>query len=154
VDAGTDTGVEAVGPARKMDSGRSRLDALRSRVSLVKLASWRLTALLAALGAIPLPASLGRAQVPLVDHHQHIASPTNAQVLGAPGAPRLPNSAQALIAYLDSAGIQRALVLSVAYQYGNPSRNVENEYRYVKAENNGRASRSLSTRNGFARSVV
>jgi predicted TIM-barrel fold metal-dependent hydrolase len=91
--------------------------------------------LLAALGAIPLPASLAQAQVPLVDHHQHIASPMNAQVLGAPGAPRLPSSAQALIAYLDSAGIQRALVLSVAYQYGNPSRHVENEYEDVKAEN-------------------
>ena len=79
------------------------------------------------------PASL--AQTPLVDHHQHIASPTNIQLLGAPGAPRLPSSAQELIAYLDSAGIRRALVLSVAYQWGNPSRRVENEYEHVRAEN-------------------
>lgn len=40
-----------------------------------------------------------------------------------------------LIAYLDSAGIARALVLSVAYQYGNPNRHVENEYDKVRAEN-------------------
>src|SRR5690348_558202 len=79
--------------------------------------------------------SASRAQTPVVDHHQHIASPMNAQLLGPPGAPRLPNSARALIAYLDSAGIRRALVLSVAYQYGNPSRHVDNEYEHVKAEN-------------------
>jgi predicted TIM-barrel fold metal-dependent hydrolase len=79
--------------------------------------------------------SLVRAQTPLVDHHQHVASSTNTQLLGAPGAPRLPSSARELIAYLDSAGIQRALVLSVAYQYGNPTRSVDNEYAHVKAEN-------------------
>jgi predicted TIM-barrel fold metal-dependent hydrolase len=79
--------------------------------------------------------STAAAQTPLVDHHQHIASPENAEILGKPGAPRLPNSAKSLVAYLDSAGIKRALVLSVAYQYGNPSRHVENEYEHVKAEN-------------------
>lgn len=99
------------------------------------LTNSELRVLIVAVLATSLPLSIGRAQVPLVDHHQHIASPTNAEVLGAPGAPRLPNSAQALIAYLDSAGIQRALVLSVAYQYGNPSRSVANEYERVKAEN-------------------
>jgi len=91
--------------------------------------------LCSALALACLPLSLARGQVPLVDHHQHIASPTINQLLGAPGAPGLPNSARALVAYLDSAGIRRALVLSVAYQYGNPSRHVEHEYEHVKAEN-------------------
>jgi predicted TIM-barrel fold metal-dependent hydrolase len=37
---------------------------------------------------------------------------------------------------LDAAGIQRALVLSIAYQFGNPNKpKVENEYAQVKAEN-------------------
>ena len=37
---------------------------------------------------------------------------------------------------LDSAGVRRALVLSVAYMFGNPNRPpVENEYAKVKAEN-------------------
>ena len=37
---------------------------------------------------------------------------------------------------LDAAGIRKALVLSLAYQYGNPNRPaVENEYQKVKAEN-------------------
>jgi hypothetical protein len=41
-----------------------------------------------------------------------------------------------LIRNLDDAGIRRAAVLSVAYQFGNPNRPpVENEYDQVKAEN-------------------
>jgi len=39
-----------------------------------------------------------------------------------------------VIALLDSAGIRRALVLSIAYTWGNPSRHVEDEYEKVKAE--------------------
>lgn len=41
-----------------------------------------------------------------------------------------------LIGFLDEAGIRRAAVLSIAYQYGNPNRSaVEDEYAKVKAEN-------------------
>jgi uncharacterized protein len=72
---------------------------------------------------------------PLVDHHQHLFSPANAEWASTPTSPRQPVTAIDLIAYLDSAGIRRALVLSVAYQYGNPARAVDNEYQRVKAEN-------------------
>src|SRR5689334_4232002 len=75
------------------------------------------------------------AQTPLVDHHQHLSSPANTLSAGAPLGRALPASAQALIAYLDSAGIRRAVVLSVAYQFGSPARHTENEYEQVKAEN-------------------
>lgn len=44
-------------------------------------------------------------------------------------------TASDLIAMLDSAGIRRALVLSVAYTWGSATRNVQNEYEKVKAEN-------------------
>jgi predicted TIM-barrel fold metal-dependent hydrolase len=45
-------------------------------------------------------------------------------------------TASELIAFLDAAGIRRALVLSVAYQFGNPNRPVvEDEYAKVRAEN-------------------
>src|SRR6266511_1017107 len=67
---------------------------------------------------------------PLVDHHQHFFSPEFAQLVGI-----TPIDADKVIALLDSAGIRRALVLSVAYSWGNPSRNVENEYEHVKQEN-------------------
>jgi predicted TIM-barrel fold metal-dependent hydrolase len=77
---------------------------------------------------------------PLVDYHQHLFSPAIvalASVTPAPAARRLsPISASDLVAKLDSAGIRRGLVLSVAYMYGNPNRPpVENEYAKVKAEN-------------------
>ena len=75
------------------------------------------------------------AQTPVVDHHQHLSSPANTLASGASPGRRLPESAKELIAYLDSAGIQRAVVLSVAYQHGSPTRKTEHEYENVKAEN-------------------
>jgi predicted TIM-barrel fold metal-dependent hydrolase len=46
-----------------------------------------------------------------------------------------PVTADDLIALMDAAGIQRALVLSVAYWYGSPRRQIENEYEKVRADN-------------------
>jgi predicted TIM-barrel fold metal-dependent hydrolase len=69
---------------------------------------------------------------PAIDYHQHLLSPSGA-TLGA-----LPSTftARDLIALLDAAGVQRALVLSLAYQYGNPNRPaVRDEYAKVRAEN-------------------
>jgi uncharacterized protein len=56
-----------------------------------------------------------------------------ALVTGDTSAPGI--SAHDLIAMLDSAGIPRALVLSVAYTWGSANRTVDNEYERVKAEN-------------------
>jgi predicted TIM-barrel fold metal-dependent hydrolase len=52
---------------------------------------------------------------------------------GSPGVQ--PILARDLIALLDSAGIRKALLLSVAYIYGSPSRTIDNEYAKVRAEN-------------------
>jgi predicted TIM-barrel fold metal-dependent hydrolase len=76
-----------------------------------------------------------RVPAPLVDHHQHLFSAETIKLV-----PRSVNyetlDAAGLLAYLDAAGIQRAAVLSVAYQFGNPNRPpVEDEYAKVKAEN-------------------
>lgn len=69
---------------------------------------------------------------PLVDYHQHLFSP--AATKRSPGVD--PITAKDLVALLDSAGIRRALILSVAYQYSNPNKPaIENEYAQVKAEN-------------------
>lgn len=67
---------------------------------------------------------------PLVDYHQHLFSPDLAKLVGVS-----PIDADKLVTLLDSAGIGRALVLSVAYSWSNPSRNVQNDYEHVKAEN-------------------
>lgn len=76
--------------------------------------------------AAPVP----RIDPPLVDYHQHLFSPELAKLVGVDTI-----DADKLIALLDSAAIPRALVLSVAYSWSNPSRNVENDYEHVKAEN-------------------
>ena len=53
----------------------------------------------------------------MVDYHQHLFHPT---VTGlAPDTGTI--TASELVAYLDAAGIRRAVVLSVAYQFGNPN---------------------------------
>lgn len=72
-----------------------------------------------------------RAQ-PQTDYHQHLFSPNIAKL-----APSLkPLTAADLIALLDKAGIRRAVVLSIAYQYSSANRPpMENEYEKVKEEN-------------------
>ena len=72
---------------------------------------------------------------PVVDHHQHLFSPAVAALLatGSGGPPAI--TARDVLALLDVAGIRRALVLSVAYLYGSPTRTVEDEYARVRAEN-------------------
>jgi predicted TIM-barrel fold metal-dependent hydrolase len=69
---------------------------------------------------------------PAVDHHQHLFSPRIAEL--TPNTQ--PITADNLITLLDAAGIERAIVLSVAYQFSNPNRApVANEYEAVAAEN-------------------
>src|SRR5262245_60463060 len=69
---------------------------------------------------------------PAIDHHQHLFSPAVQKV-----SPTLqPINARELVALLDEAGIRRAVVLSLGYQYGNPNKPmVPDEYSAVKAEN-------------------
>lgn len=91
--------------------------------------------LLGILAFIILP-TVARPQTPATaDHHQHIFSPPLIKLL-MPGAPESQTLAAAdVIALLDQAGIRRALLLSVAYTWGNPSRTIEDEYAKVRAEN-------------------
>ena len=75
------------------------------------------------------------ASPPVTDYHQHLFSPAAmALVTGKPDAPGI--TAREVVALLDAAGIQRALVLSMAYTWGKASRAaVENEYEQVRSEN-------------------
>jgi predicted TIM-barrel fold metal-dependent hydrolase len=73
--------------------------------------------------------------IPIADHHQHLFSPEMGALL-APGPPPSPGiTARDLIKLLDSARIQRALILSVAYIYGSPSRTIQDEYARVRSDN-------------------
>lgn len=94
----------------------------------------RACTLIHAVAIALLPATL-RAQAPVADYHQHLFSPAAMSlVTGKPGSPGI--TARDVVRLLDSAGIQRALVLSVAYTWGKASRApVDSEYEHVKAEN-------------------
>jgi predicted TIM-barrel fold metal-dependent hydrolase len=71
-------------------------------------------------------------QSPAIDYHQHLLSPSAAAL----GSLQQTFTARDLIPMLDAAGVHRALVLSLAYQYGNPNRPpVSDEFTKVKAEN-------------------
>jgi predicted TIM-barrel fold metal-dependent hydrolase len=84
------------------------------------------------LGVLLIFSGSGALAQPLVDYHQHLFHPA---VTGfAPETGTI--TGEELVAYLDAAGIRRALVLSVAYQFGNPNRPaVDGEYAKVRAEN-------------------
>ena len=73
--------------------------------------------------------------VPAADHHQHLFSPATATLLAVNNAPPQVVTASDLVALLDAAGIQRAVLLSVAYVYGSPARSIDDEYAKVRAEN-------------------
>src|SRR4051794_2212496 len=69
---------------------------------------------------------------PLIDHHQHLISPQALSVFSPPK----PITATDLIANMDGAGIERAVVLSDAYGFSNPFKNPgPGEYDRVRAEN-------------------
>lgn len=69
---------------------------------------------------------------PSVDYHQHLLSPSGAKLGSLPK----PFTARDLVPLLDAAAVRRALVLSLAYQYGNPNKPpVPDEYAKVRREN-------------------
>jgi predicted TIM-barrel fold metal-dependent hydrolase len=89
--------------------------------------------------ALSLPLAVAETQrvaiTPVGDFHQHLFSPAAVAMLNQPRG----IAATDLIVLLDSAGIQGAALLSVAYMYGAPIREVEDEYAKVRAENDWNA---------------
>src|SRR5918996_4810299 len=74
---------------------------------------------------------------PLADHHQHLFSPALAALISPapPAGPTNPITAADVVALLDAAGIKRAVVLSTAYIWEQPSRKVENAADKLRADN-------------------
>ena len=88
------------------------------------------------LFSVPASAIPVSAQVtPIADHHQHLFSPAMMALLDTTHTQQ-PITARDVIALLDSAGIRKAVLLSVAYIYGSPSRSITDEYAKVRVENN------------------
>lgn len=90
-----------------------------------------------AAAAVFWASALHAQNAPLADHHQHLFSPALAALISPapPAAPIAPITAADLTALLDAAGIRRAVVLSTAYIWEQPSRKVENAAEKVRADN-------------------
>ncbi len=81
---------------------------------------------------LPGPWSALAQENPRADYHEHLLSPAVARILGQPK----PFLARDLIAEMDAAGIRRAVILSLAYQFGDPNRPpIQDEYAQVMKEN-------------------
>lgn len=78
-----------------------------------------------------------RPPVPLADHHQHLFSPELAALMTTtpPVAAAKPRTAADLIEQLDAAGIKRAVVLSTAYIFEQPSRKADHAAEKLKRDN-------------------
>ena len=77
---------------------------------------------------------------PVADHHQHLFSPAIVKLINSPGFS--PILASDLVGMLDTAGIKQALILSPAYMYAKPGRNLANERALVMAENDWTAAQA------------
>jgi uncharacterized protein len=93
---------------------------------------------MAVVAAVLMSATAASGQdAPRADHHQHLFSPALAALISpaSPAAPTAPITAKELIGHLDAAGIQRAAVLSTAYIWEQPSRQVDNAPDKLRADN-------------------
>lgn len=79
-------------------------------------------------GCATTPSASQRA--PRVDYHQHLVSPAFAPIV------RLPErDGKALLAELDAAGIDKAVVLSVGYSFADERKNLDDPDRLTRVEN-------------------
>jgi predicted TIM-barrel fold metal-dependent hydrolase len=103
---------------------------------------WKLILVLACFLTQPVWAAGPAAapSAPVADHHQHLFSPAIAALAAGSGIPVI--AAKDVIALLDTAHIQRGVLLSVAYMYGSPKRTIEDEYAKVRTENDWTAAQA------------
>jgi predicted TIM-barrel fold metal-dependent hydrolase len=78
---------------------------------------------------------------PVGDYHQHVFSAQDLALAG-PQSGLQPIDAKDVIALLDTAGIRKATLLSLAYQYGKPGRQLDDEPGQVRAENDWTAAQA------------
>ena len=106
--------------------------------------------LFCAVALLPLSAAW-QAPVPAVDHHQHLFSPAVSKL----SSDVIPIDASDLIRRLEAADIQRDVVLSLAYQFGNPNKPpVPDEYAHVRAENDWTSQQVAVSRSDCAGSAA
>jgi len=73
---------------------------------------------------------------PAADHHIHVPSEATAAYLKeAAGLDLNAKTGKDVVQFLDEAGIEKGVLLSLAYMFGRPGTDVSNEYAKVKQEN-------------------
>ncbi|TFW20791.1 hypothetical protein E4L96_09820 [Massilia arenosa] len=95
----------------------------------------------AMVAGLVLAAAAAAQTVPDGDYHQHVFSEPLLAMLG-PDSGLHALDARGLVPLLDAAGIRKAVLLSTAYMYGKPTRQVDNEYARVRAENDWTAAQA------------
>jgi predicted TIM-barrel fold metal-dependent hydrolase len=81
-------------------------------------------------GRTSTPTTTASVPTPRLDVHQHLVSPAFAPIVKLPA-----RDAKALLAELDAAGIQKAVVLSVGYSYADERKNLPDPDRLTREEN-------------------
>src|SRR6188472_1194844 len=88
------------------------------------------SALLVSACVSPRTATPPTSVTPRVDYHQHLVSPAFAPIVKLPA-----RDGRALLAELDAAGIQKAVVLSVGYSFADERKNLPDPDGLTRAEN-------------------
>jgi predicted TIM-barrel fold metal-dependent hydrolase len=81
-------------------------------------------------GRTSTPTTTASVPTPRLDVHQHLVSPAFAPIVKLPA-----RDAKALLAELDAAGIQKAVVLSVGYSFADERKKLPNPDSLTRAEN-------------------
>lgn len=83
------------------------------------------------------PARRDTTPAPVCDYHQHLFSPELVALMAAtpPASKAQPRTAADVIAQLDAAGIRRAVVLSTAYIFEQPSRQASDAAEKLRRDN-------------------
>ncbi|MBA2390853.1 MAG: amidohydrolase family protein [Geodermatophilaceae bacterium] len=86
--------------------------------------------LLAACATTPAAAPVPSRAAPIVDYHQHLVSPAFEPIAKLPQ-----RDGAALVKELDAAGIERAVVLSMGYSFGDERKALNDPDRLTREEN-------------------
>jgi predicted TIM-barrel fold metal-dependent hydrolase len=100
------------------------------RVTSSALLAIAVVPLLAACAPRPAAAPVPPRTAPFADYHQHLVSPAFAPIVKLPE-----RDGAALVRELDAAGIERAVVLSVGYSFGDERKALNDPDRLTREEN-------------------
>src|SRR5688572_8008112 len=106
------------------------LECTRTVMRMKNLVLLSAVLLLSACSAAPRATPVVPRTAPLVDYHQHLVSPAFAPIAKMPV-----RDGAALVKELDAAGIDRAVVLSIGYSFGDERKKLSDPDRLTREEN-------------------